>query len=97
MRDVTIPIMIRVMKIGESVVVRRPFHPDVIDPDFFVRLQVVVNNHSPGAHDSHFSDLSGLEPTALNGSKALLPERQRDVSHVLNSRSDMGVALAVNS
>src|SRR6266478_1802299 len=75
MWDITVPIMIGVMKIGESVVVRRPFHPDIIDPDLFVRLQVVVNDHSPGAHDSHLSDLSGLEPTALNSRKALLPER----------------------
>ena len=46
MRDVAISVVIRVMKLGEGVVVRRSHDPDIINADFFARLQIVVHDHA---------------------------------------------------
>src|SRR5271166_953186 len=95
-RDVAVPIVIGVVKVGECVVMRRALHPHIIYPNFFVRLQIVVNDHASCTYDGHFANLSGLEPTALGSGKSLVPKSQRDVGHVLDTRSDMGVTLAID-
>src|SRR5438105_4965277 len=71
-RDVTIPIVIGIVKLGEGVIMWRALHPNIIDADFFMRLQVVINNHSPRADDGHLADLPRLEPAALDGGKAFM-------------------------
>src|SRR5271165_3928293 len=84
-RDVTVSVVIRIMEIGESVVVRRTFNPNVVDADLFVRLQIVIDNHSARTHDGHFTNFPGLKPTALDGGKSLVPEAEGDVGHVLDA------------
>ena len=96
MRDITVPVMIGIMKFRERVIVRRSDHPHIVDPDFFVRLQIVVHDHALRANDGHFANLSWFKPAALNRGESLVWEEQRHVSHVFNARADMGVALAVN-
>ena len=39
---------------------------------------------------------AGLEPAALDSGEAFVPEGQRDIGHVLDTRGDMGVTLAVD-
>src|ERR1700722_1323533 len=95
--DVAVPVVIRIMKVGEGVVVRRALHPHIVNANFFVGLQIVVNNHSPSAYDSHFTNLSGLQPTALNGGKSLLSKSQGDVRHILDAGRNMGVALTIDN
>jgi hypothetical protein len=95
-RDITIPVVIGVVKVGEGIVMRWTLYPHIIDPDFFVGLQIVVNDHSTRAHNGHVTNFSWLKPTALDRSKSLLPEGEGNIGHVLNARSDMGVTLTVN-
>src|SRR4029077_2173175 len=95
-RDVAVPIVIRVVEVGEGVVMRRALNPDIVDSYFFVRLQIVVHDHAACAHDGHLTNFSGFEPTALDRRKSLMPERERNVGHVLDAWGDMGVTLAVN-
>ena len=47
------------MELGEGVVMRRTLNPDVVDPDFLVRLQIVVNDHSPRADNCHLTNFAG--------------------------------------
>src|SRR5918996_4381836 len=96
MRNVTIPVMIRIMKLRERIVMRWSLHPDVVDPDFFARPQIVVHDHPLRANDSHFTDFSRFEPAALDGGESLVREEQRHIGHVLHLWTDMCIALAVN-
>ena len=96
MRDVAVAVVIRVMKFGEGVVMRRSHDPDIVNADFFARLQIVVHDHALRADDGHFTDFSWLKPAALNGCESLVWEEQRHVCHVLNARADMRVSLTVN-
>src|ERR1700759_1632219 len=73
-RDVAVPIVIGVVEVGKRVIVRRALNPNIIDPDFLVRLQIVVDNHSAGTHDGHLANFPGLEPTTLDGGKSLMSE-----------------------
>ncbi len=95
-RNVAVPIMIGVLKLRECVVVGRPFHPNVVDADFFVRLQVVVYDHSPGPDDRHFPDFPRLEPAALDRGKTLMAKGQRHVRDVLDMRRDMSVTRTID-
>src|SRR5206468_6319416 len=88
--------MIRVLKFSERVVVRRTFYPCVVDADLFACPQIVIYDHASRADDSHFANLPRLEPAALNGRKALAREGERHVCHVLYSRRNMSVSLAVD-
>ncbi len=74
MRDVAVPVVIRVVEVGKGVVMRRTLHPDIVNADFFVRLQIVVHDHSASAHNGHFANFSRLQPTALDSGKSLVPE-----------------------
>lgn len=96
MRDVAIPVVIRVMEFGEGVVVRRSHDPNIINADFFARLQIVVHDHALRPNDGHFTDFSWLKPAALNGCEPFVWEEQRHVCHVLNPWTDVRVSLTVN-
>src|SRR4029450_3741227 len=96
-RDVTVSVMIRVLKFSERVVVRRTFYPCIVDADFLACPQIVIHDHASRTDDSHFANFPRLEPAALDGCEAFTREGERHVSHVLYSRCDMGVTLAVNS
>ena len=72
--DVTISIMVGVMKLGKGVVMGRTINPGIIEPDLFVGLQVIVNNHPTGANNDHLPNLSRFQPTTLNGGKPLVRE-----------------------
>src|SRR6266576_3248646 len=85
------------MKLRKSVVMRRTLHPNIIDPNFFAGLKVVIHNHPACSHDSHFTDFSRLEPAALDRGKTFMPEIQRHISYVFDARGDMRVALTVIS
>src|SRR5271166_1311130 len=52
--------------------------------------------HAPCAYDGHFTDLPGLEPTALDSGKSLVSKSQGDIGHVLDTGGDMGVTLAID-
>src|SRR5213079_186264 len=94
--DVTVSVMIRVLKFSERVVVRRTLYPCIVDADFLACPQIVIHDHASRTDDSHFANFPWLEPTALDGCEALMREGQRHVCHVLYPRCDMSVSLAVN-
>src|SRR3984893_8941664 len=94
--DVTISIMIRVLKFSERVVVRRTLYPGIVDADFLACSQVVIHDHASRTDNSHFANFPGLEPAALDGCETFTREGQRHVCHVLYPRRDMSVSLAVN-
>src|SRR6266481_8068534 len=94
--DVAVTIMVRILKFSERVVVRRPLYPHIVDADFFARPHIIIHDHAPRADDGHFANFPRLEPTALDGGEALVPEGGRYISHVLHLRRDMRVSLAVN-
>src|SRR5262245_55970966 len=96
MWDIAVSVMIRVMKLGEGVVMRWSHNPDVINADFFPRLQVVIDDHALRPDNGHFTDFSWLEPAALNGCESLVWEEQRHVCHVFHARTDVRVSLTVN-
>src|SRR4029077_13649016 len=94
--DVTVPLVIRVLKLGKGIVVRRALHSNVIDFDLFVGLQVVVDDHSARPNNSHLANLSRLEPTALDRGKTLVPKIQRHIGHVLDVRGHMSIPLTIH-
>src|SRR5260221_2077569 len=59
-----------IVKVGKRIVMRRSLHSNIVDPNLFVRLQVIVNDHPTGTHNGHVSDFSRLEPTTLDRSEA---------------------------
>src|SRR5262249_12956468 len=63
---------------------------------FFMRLQVIVDNHSATTHDRHLSNFSGLEPATLNRGETLVPKHQRHVGYVFNVRRNVRVALTIH-
>src|SRR5262245_20400333 len=93
MGDVAVAIMIRIMKFSESVVVGRTLYAYVIDPNLLQRRQVIVNDHSAGPDDRHFTNLPRLEPAALDSGETLMAEGQRHIGHVGDLGGDMRVAL----
>src|SRR5262245_35194350 len=95
-RDVTVSVMIRVLKFSEGVVVRGTFHPRIVNADFFAGPQIVIHDHAPGTDDGHLANFPRLEPAALNGCKTFTGEGQRHVSHVFDSGGNMSISLAVN-
>ena len=95
-RDVAVPVMIRVLKFSERVVVRRTLYPCIVDADLFPCPQIVIYDHASRADDRHFANFPRLEPAALNGHEALVREGERHVCHVLHARRNMSVSLAVN-
>src|SRR6185312_5649433 len=78
-RDVTVAVMIRVLKFSERVVVRWTFYPRIVNADFLARPQVVIDDHASRTHDCHFTNFPRLEPAALDGCKALTREGERHV------------------
>jgi hypothetical protein len=50
---------------------------NVIDPDFFERLQIVINNHSARVYDGHLTNPPWLQPAALNGSESFIAEQKQ--------------------
>src|SRR6266487_6591368 len=94
--DVTISVVIRVLKFGERVVMRRTFYPCIVNADFLACPQIIIDDHAARTDDSHLANFSWLEPAALDGCKAFAREGERHVCHILYSRGDMSVSLAVN-
>src|ERR1700750_563693 len=95
-RDVAVSVMIRVLKFSKRVVVRRTFHPCIVNANFLASPQVIIHDHSSRTDNRHFANFPRLKPTALNGGKALTREGERHVCHILYSWRDMSVSLAVN-
>ena len=95
-RDVAVPVVIGVLELRERVVVRRPLHPHVVDANLLERLQVIIHDHPARADDGHFTNLSRLEPAALDGGKSLVAEGQRHVRHVRDVRCHVGISLAIH-
>src|SRR6267142_792689 len=95
-RDVTISVVIRVLKFGERVVMRRTFYPCIVNADFLACPQIIIDDHASRTDDSHFANFPWLEPAALDGCEAFTRERKRHVCDVLHSRRDMSVSLADN-
>src|SRR6266498_699580 len=95
-RDVTISVVIRVLKLGERVVMRRTFYPCIVNADFLACPQIIIDDHPSRTDDGHFANFPWFEPAALDGCEAFTREGQRHVCHVLYSRRDMSISLAVN-
>src|SRR5437870_6664456 len=94
--DVTISVVIRVLKFGERVVMRRTFYPRIVNADFLACPQIIIDDHAARTNDGHFANFSWLEPAVLDGCDAFTRERQRHVCHILDSRRDVIIPLAVN-
>ena len=95
-RDVAVAIVVGIMELGKRVVVWWPIDTNVIDPDFFKRLQIVVNDHAARAHDGHLADFAWFQPAALNGSEPFVAEGKREICYVFYSGSDVSVPLTVH-
>src|SRR5438552_11391074 len=95
-RNVTVSIMVRVLKLSERVVMRRTFYSCIVDADFLAGPQIVIHDHASRTDDSHFANFPWLEPAALDGCEAFTREGERHVCHVFHSRRDVSVSLAVN-
>src|SRR5467141_3375899 len=81
-RDIAVSVMIRVLKLCECVVMRRRLDAHIVNPNFFQRLDIVINNHPLCADDRHVPHFAWVEPTALNIRKTLAGEvdaHSRDV------------------
>ena len=96
MRDVAIPVVIRIMEFGEGVVVRRSHNTDIVNSNLLAGSQIVVDDHALGTHDGHFADFSWFKPAALNGRESFMREEQRHVCHVLDAWTDMSVPLTID-
>src|SRR5262245_60142367 len=94
--DVAVPVMVRVLKFSEGVVMRRPFYPGIVDTDFFACSQIVVYDHASGADDSHFANLPRLEPAALYGGETFTRKGERHICYVFYPMRNMRVSLAGN-
>src|SRR6188768_4179005 len=88
--------MIRVLKLSKRIVVRWAVYPHIVDADFFVRLQIVVNDHSPRTNNGHIADFSRFKPATLDRGESVMGKEQGHVSDVLDLGSNMRVSLAVN-
>ena len=57
-RDIAVPVVIRVLKLGEGVVVRRPLHPDIVDANLLsvCRSSQTIIRRVPD--DGHLADFS---------------------------------------
>ena len=93
-RDVGIPIVVGIGKLGKSVIVRRHFHPRIIDFYFLERLRVVINNHSARADHRHLPDFFGIQPAVVNKGATILGEIQVHHRYIFNLTTDMAVSLA---
>src|SRR3954468_14326927 len=88
--------MIGVLKLSKRIVVRRAVYPNIVDADFFVRLQIVVNDHPPRTNNGHIADFSRLKPTTLDRGESVMGKKQRHVSNILHLGSNMGIPLAID-
>src|SRR5213080_3208043 len=82
--DVTVSVMVRT------------FYSCIVDADFLAGPQIVIHDHASRTDDSHFANFPWLEPAALDGCEAFTREGKRHVCHVLYSRRDVSISLAVN-
>ncbi len=94
--DVTVAVMVGIMKFRKRIVMWRHFHPRVINLDLFERFDIVVNDHPFGSNDCHIPDLPWIQPTALDRGKPVLAEIDAHRGDIFNSRSNVGIAPAVN-
>src|SRR3954463_7731850 len=95
-RDVTVSVMVGVLKFSERVVMRRTLYACIVDADFLAGPQIVIHDHASRTDDSHFANFPRLEPATLDSCETLTREGERHICHVFNSRSDVSVPLAVN-
>ena len=84
------------MELGKRVVVRWPIDTDIIDPDFFERLQIVINNHAARTYDRHLAHFARLQPAALNGSETFVAKQKREIGHVFHAGSDVRIPLTIH-
>ena len=84
------------MELGKRIVMRRAIDTDVIDPYFFERLQIVVNDHAARAHDGHLAHLAWFQPAALNCGESFIAEAKRQIRHVFHSGSDVCIPLTIH-
>ena len=89
--------MVRVLELGESIVVRRHFNPRIEYLDLLQRRNVIVNNHPPGTHNRHLADFSRVQPAALDQRGSVLAESQMNVRHIFDPRCNMGLAPAIHT
>src|SRR5262245_51144146 len=93
---VAVAVVIGIVKVSKSVIVRRSLDPNIVNPQFLVCLEIVINDHSTGADDRHFAYLARLQPAALDGREALVTKRERNVRHVLHVRGNVSIPLTIH-
>ena len=96
MRNMAIAVMVGIVKIGEGIIMRRAFDSHVVNPDFFKRHKIIEHDHFAGAHESHLSDFSWLQPTVLHRRESIAGKFKRNIRHILDIGIDMRVPLAVD-
>src|ERR1044071_124586 len=84
MRNVAVPVMVRILKFRKTIVMGRPLDSDVVNANLFKRLQVIINDHAAGADDRHLAHFPRFQPTTLNGRETLLPERKRHIGNIFD-------------
>src|SRR5437763_14957197 len=94
--DVTVSVMVRVLKFSERIVMGRTFYSCIVDADFLAGPQIVIHDHASRTDDRHFATFPLLEPAPPEGCVAFTRDRDRHVCHLFLSLRDVLVSLAVN-
>src|SRR5207237_527920 len=95
MGDVAVAVVVRILELGEGIVVRRPLDAGVIDFDFLEGLDVIIDDHALGSDNGHFTDFPRIEPTALDGGKALGAEVYAHGSDIFDASSNVSIARTI--
>src|SRR5207237_4352958 len=96
-RDVTVSVMVRVLKFSERVVMRRTFYSCIVDADFLAGPQIVIHDHATRTDDTPVANFPWLGPAALDRCEAFTREGERHACHFFHSRRIVCVSLPVNS
>src|SRR5206468_11970863 len=94
--DVTVSVMVRVLKFSERIVMGRTFYSCIVDADFLAGPQIVIHDHASRTDDSHFANFPWLEQAAQDGCEAFTSERERRVCHVFHYRREESASLEFN-
>src|SRR5436305_12872269 len=94
--DVTVSVMVRVLKFSERNVKGRTFYSCIVDADFLAGPQIVLHDLASRTDDGHFAHFPWLEPAAPDGREAFTRGRGPHACHVFHSRRDGGCALSVD-
>jgi hypothetical protein len=93
--DIAVPV--REVKIGVGVIVGRSVNPFVVDLDFFLTFDVVIDQHLLASYNGSLPDLLRIEPTGVDESDDPVAVIQSHGSDVFNALLVMALSLAVDA